>query len=627
MTIGETISAQLGRYYESWRPVLRVLERELLVFPLAVVLLATATFWFGGTCALWQTWGGVGIAFIVSALDRRVSWQERVRGMALFLFYLALVWVLSGCLAENGLDNRVYRHPTIRLLMEGWNPIYVSTPEALQASGLVDISELRVWHTLFISRALEVFCGAFGLFLKAPFNVALPILFFIAPVALIALWRFAREEGLSKLARCSTLAVLSGVTLWSIAWLEFACDLLIGLVGVGVIVSMARILRGRQAWGMLLVCSLWMITAKQSALPACFGLWVVFSCVLLWRGRTEWRRWIARLTLCAGLLGGGLFWVCTSPYLTSWAHYGHPLYPAYTVDEERFPTYDITGDFKNRNADATAMGRLGYFCNAYISPALTRAYYAWKLDKPDFMPYCEVWEHWNKAYGESSFPMSPPTRVGLLISTFVLFLLGSNQIRFAGGLCVLSLILLPTQYIGYVRYTPWVVLIFALAAGLTVDWVSRRFQKCYVGIVLGGGYVLYGVSIVLMLTAVQVDCQFEIERAIHGPGVKAILLEKHILGDKLAYANTKLLCRQASFLHGVEMLSPEWKGKGLRHFTLTGFSAVLKDGPEPPPSLYREASGQPTRMGRYLRYALFVPRTYLVSLPKLMWWRIESLWR
>lgn len=58
MKIGETISARLGGCYERWRPVLGVLERELLVFPLAVVLLVTATFWFGGTCALWQTWGG-----------------------------------------------------------------------------------------------------------------------------------------------------------------------------------------------------------------------------------------------------------------------------------------------------------------------------------------------------------------------------------------------------------------------------------------------------------------------------------------------------------------------------------------------------------------------------------------
>ena len=49
---------QLKERLAGWRPTLGVLERELLVFPLAVVLLATATFCFGGTCAPWQTWGG-----------------------------------------------------------------------------------------------------------------------------------------------------------------------------------------------------------------------------------------------------------------------------------------------------------------------------------------------------------------------------------------------------------------------------------------------------------------------------------------------------------------------------------------------------------------------------------------
>ena len=49
---------QVKTWLAGWRPALGVLERELLVFPLAVVLLATAAFWFGGKCAPWQTWGG-----------------------------------------------------------------------------------------------------------------------------------------------------------------------------------------------------------------------------------------------------------------------------------------------------------------------------------------------------------------------------------------------------------------------------------------------------------------------------------------------------------------------------------------------------------------------------------------
>lgn len=49
---------RMKSWMSAWRPAFGVLERELQVFPLVVVLLVTATFWFGGTCALWQTWGG-----------------------------------------------------------------------------------------------------------------------------------------------------------------------------------------------------------------------------------------------------------------------------------------------------------------------------------------------------------------------------------------------------------------------------------------------------------------------------------------------------------------------------------------------------------------------------------------
>lgn len=547
--------------------------------------------------------------------------------MALFLFYLVLVWVLAGCLAENGLDSRLYRHPTIRLLMEGWNPIASSTPEALQATGLVDVGEVKVWHVLFISRALEVFCGAFGLFLQAPYNVALPILFFIMPVGVAALWRFAREEGQSRFARCVMLVVLVGWLMWMFAGLETACDLLIAFSGIGVVTSMVRILRGRQAWGTLLVCSLWMTTAKQSALPACFGLWVVFSCVALWRSGAKWRWWIVRLALCAGLLGGGLLWICASPYLTSWLHYGHPLYPAYTVDEERFPAYDITYDFKLRNEDAAAMGHVGYFCNAFVSPVLTRAYYVWKLEKPDFRPYCETWGQGNPKGRGFDSPVSVSTRTALVVAVVLVFVLGGPWTRFVGGLCVLTLFFLPTQYIGYVRYTPWVALLGGLAAGTTVDWLRRFVPRCRLGIVVGIGCIAYGALTFVMQVAVQIDYQLEIQQALRKPGIRALVAEDGAIVKGVTQANLRLICKQEPFLKDAELLPTEWKGDGLRRFALPGFSAVLKKGPEPPPSLYREAAGQPTRVGRYLRYALFVPRTYLVSLPKLMWWRIESLWR
>lgn len=61
---------QLKERLAGWRHTLGVLERELLVFPLAVVLLATAAFWFGGKCAPWQTMGG---GWVLPSLRRRLT--------------------------------------------------------------------------------------------------------------------------------------------------------------------------------------------------------------------------------------------------------------------------------------------------------------------------------------------------------------------------------------------------------------------------------------------------------------------------------------------------------------------------------------------------------------------------
>ena len=610
---------QLKERLAGWRPTLGVLERELLVFPLAVVLLATATFWFGGTCASWQTWGGVGISLLAASLDRRVLWKERLRGMALFLLCLAIVWVLSGCLAENAFDNARYRHPVTRLLMLGWNPIETATPEALNALGLAPVGDLPVWHVLFITHAVEVFNASFGLFLGTPFNVALPILFFVVPMALVPIWRLGRDLGWERLSCFVAVMCVLGAVPRLCGAMDSAVDVVVGVCGAGMIAAMVRITRGEREWWTLLGCSLWMITAKQGALLTCFVLWVVFSLALLWRSRTIWVRRLAQLTGCAVFLGVGMLWICAAPYITSWAHYGHPLYPAYTVDAEQFPAYDITWDFEIRNDDARAMGHVGHFFNAYVSSSLTRAYYAWKTGKADFMPYCQVWEQENA--GGLGAANSASVRV-LLLASFLVILLFGRGVRLIALLCAVGLFCFPTSFLGYPRYIPWVAILHGMAAGIVAHWAIRRVPKWKIGPVFAGCLGLWGLSLTVMYIAVMIDYRLELTQALRSPGVKAVVLAG---GEE--NANLYLLCKQEPALQRVEILPAKWEGEGLRRFSLPSFSAVLKEGAEAAPSLYREASGQPTRVGRYLRYALFVPRTYLVSLPKLMWWRVESLWR
>lgn len=617
MKIGETISARLGGCYERWRPVLGVLERELLVFPLAVVLLVTATFWFGGTCSLWHTWGGVAIAFLVAAFDRRVSWRERFRGMALFLFYLALVWVLSGCLVESAFDNNCYRHPVTRLLMCGWNPVYEATPEALSRWG--DLSELRPFHVLFISHSCEVFNAAFALFLCESFNIAWPILFFLIPSVGAVIWRLGRDLHFTYVPRCVMVLFAIGMAI-RFASVDSAVDILIGLVGIGTVVSMIRIWQGGRDWWVLIGCSLWMITAKQGALLTCFVLWFLFSVLCLLRFRCDWWRWVIKLLFCAIVLGIGLCWICSAPYITSWYHYEHPFYPTYTVDESRYPVYNITGDFLVRNIDAELMGHVGSFINAYGSSFIARKYYAWKTGNPDFMPWCEVWENSGTAQGGAA---STAEQRLILLSSIVVILLLGHGIRVIIPFCLLALFCFPAECFGYFRYFPWVAILPGITVGIIINALLYRCHRKWMFIGFSSIFLVIGVFQLLLYPAVLIDQRLELNQVLREPGINAMVLPE----TRWAWTNFRLLRRQVPEFRGKELLSPDMSDIQTYHLALPMFRVVLNDGPEPAPSLYREASGQPTRLGRYLRYALFVPRTYLVSLPKLMWWRVESLWR
>lgn len=299
-----------------------------------------------------------------------------------------------------------------------------STPEALAAAAGLPLTGMWHWHVLYITHPVEVFNAVFAFFTREPFNVIFALTPFLLLPALGALWRFGRERGWNRWV-CGLSALTLASLLFGVWWgLPGAVDLTVAFAGVGVMLSMARILHGKRAWGTLLIFSLWMMVAKQSSLLTCFVFWCLFAGLGFWRFREDWRRWAARLALCGVLLTAGLCWVCTAPYLTSWAKVGHPLYPAYTADEARFPAFDITADFHEKNADAQAMGYVGLLTNAYLSPSLTRAYYAWKLDRPGFKPWCRVWNAWNGSDG--SQPMPGTERILFLVALVSLLLLGGR---------------------------------------------------------------------------------------------------------------------------------------------------------------------------------------------------------
>lgn len=262
------------------------------------------------------------------------------------------------------------------------------------------------------------------------------------------------------------------------------------------------------------------------------------------------------------------------------------------------------------------MGYVGLLTNAYLSPSLTRAYYAWKLDRPDFKPWCSVWNAWIGSDG--SQPMPGTERILFLVALVSLLLFGGRGMRLPLLFCAIGVVAFPPAYVGYLRYVPWIYLLPALAAGCFLSDFPRRWRP--LGWALGGVLAAGAVAKGLFFATLPIDHAYELKSALREPGLQALCLLKD---DGMA--NTiRLIHRQTPALRELPVVEAGTVSPRKRDFGF--FSAVLNEGPEPQPSYYRAITQCPSRTQRYVRYLLFVPRTYLVALPQLLRWRIGELW-
>lgn len=607
---------------EKWLPLRTAagaLEVGLGLFPLLVVGLSTAMFPLGNGCAPWQLWMAMLSTMGALCFLPKRTWRARMWGVAGFLGFMGTVWLLAGCFVSNGADNSGYHLPVTRLLMLGWNPVLEATPERLAEVSGLPLEGMWYRHVLFIAHPVEVFNAVFGFFTRTPFDLTFPLTAFLLPLALGAVWRMERDLGWSPCARLASLSVIAGESLQMGQGIEGAVDIVVALAGIGLVASMTRFLHGNRCWAPLLLFSFWMMVAKQSSLLTCFIFWICFSVALLWRNRAAWRVWSLRLTACGALLTGALCWVCASPYLTAWKNYGHPLYPAYTADAVRFPTHDITGDFKDRNEDAQRIGHIGHLLNAYVSPALVRRWYAWRLEKPDFMPYCWVWRQGNRR--EAGFG-APTTLVDRTIFGGALLLLlafGGRRVLSPILFCLAGLFCFPTQYIGYLRYVPWLALLPGMAAGALCAWLTQR-KHMFSAVSTATLCCIAGLSKGAFYLCISIDYAWEAERFLDSPGIAALIPDAHMMAN-----NLRLLCRQEARLRETRLLPPNTDALGSYRLTMPHFNVIPRQGALPSPSAYKTASTHPTRAQRYRAYLLFMPKTLFCTFPNLLWKRFRSL--
>lgn len=440
--------------------IVAVFERQVLVFPLLVVVFACTSFLFGGRCSAWQWWTAVAIV-VVAPFLKKGGWRESLGAAGLFAGLLVIIkGALPPVFWDNafGVDTSLYHFPMVQLLIEGWNPVADPLAEGITAKLGLDLWGMAPLHVAFLGKTMAVFSAVSYKFVGDPTSATVP--------GLTLLWlsctmQAARtRRGLARWAAC-------GAAVWILPLVskQIFVDLSLAFAACGLLFTMERDLRRDGCdWLHLAVYTIWMMNIKLNGVLAAFVFWALFAAVKTWNGRQEWSRWIRKFMLFG--IGVTLAWglISWNPLVTSWKAYGHPLYPFKTADTEKWPVHDLTWDIRLVNADFRQMGKTGIWLYEYVSPRMVEAYYRWKTGRSDFKPE-RLWYH------DESF-IHGHLRPALWVLFSILLFLPRGRLFGIGGL--LLTVVVPWDKIGYVRYEPWLASLGCLALVLETEWLAGK---------------------------------------------------------------------------------------------------------------------------------------------------------
>lgn len=476
------------RFDRAWfKGSVNLLLDQILVFPMVVVLLVSLTLLCGGRCALWQWWGSV--AVVLAFPFWRNNWKTAVWANLWFLVFLLVLWVASGISVTKVLtDCHSYHYPAMRMLMLGWNPIWESTCEAID-NVYVQISggqpgDFWMWPVFSMPRPVWYFSAVAAFFTNNQFDLYHPILVFFWIGVVGCVWKSIGNVNV-------LIKIVSGIFIVSVTHsYPYAVDMVMALAALGLF-SCFYVYLKRRVWRLMpMVCfSFWMCSAKQPGIAFCAVSWLCFVCCVCALERRLWRETSIRALKAGGLTVVFALAANISPYVTSWAHYSHPLYPQFSFDKERFPVANFTKDFLDVNDDARAMSnRLAMFLNAYVSPELVRNYYEWKLDRPNFMPNGRTWKYGGEEDG--STPLNARDRYWIMVPIVLMIIFGGVGERFVSIVMLLCMVALPAEMIGYLRYVTMVQ--FSLVFCMPMIWRlvgTRRLAKMLcVGVLIWIGW-------------------------------------------------------------------------------------------------------------------------------------------
>lgn len=444
------------------RQSLAVFGRQVLVFPLLVVVLACFSFFFGGRCAAWQWWVAAG-AVVLAPFLRARGWRVALAAAGLFAGVLfALKGVLPPALWDNAecVDMTTYHLPMVQLLIEGWNPVSDPLADGITARLGLDLWGMAPLHVAFLPKTLAVFAAVAYTFVGDPAGLTVPVLALLwLGVALQAVRQFR------GVARWAVLAAL--VWILPVVDKQMYADLSLAFASCGLLFALADGLkRGRCNWVEAGVWTAWMATIKLNGVLAAGVFWGLFAVAVLWKDRKKWREWLGRFALLGLAVASLSVVIAWNPYMTSWRTYGHPLYPFKTVDAERFPVQDPTWDMQVANGDYRDLGVAGLWLYHFVSPDWAVAAGRWLTGREDFRPK-SPW-YWSQY-------VKTDARRWLWLLFAVLMLHPRGRIwGIAGVLLTLSV---PWEKVGYLRYQPWLSGLGCLAVALLGESFFSRPRR------------------------------------------------------------------------------------------------------------------------------------------------------
>lgn len=446
--------------------VLMLLERQVLLFPVVVIALTAASFFFGGQCGPWQWWMGVALACALPFLSG-VSWKDAFKTDVLFAGLLIALTCLSPMMLDRVryIDYASYHLPMIRYLIEGWNPVSDPTAAGISQQLGLELGGMNYLHVAFLPKTAAIFAAVAHSFVWDPLALTYPVTFFLFVGLALELYRVWKGA-----------LWICGLTFYMLIWHFFDPNLYVDsavlLSAAGLITTMYAGLRDKEIRFIpLATFTFWMMNVKMPSAVGAFVFWCVFGGAILWQNKCQCRKLSAKF-LALGLVLGALFVIVSfNPYGTSFRDYGHPLYPFRTANADKFPEVNLTWDFKIGNDDWKQMSFAGLFVNAYVSPSLARAYYNYKLNRKDFAPHQYYWDCSYKDIGTRS-PLTWKRRLTLALTMALLMMIPG--FRPFAMMLVVPLFLFPKEYVGYLRYWAWIDVFRALAvAGLLMQIVKK----------------------------------------------------------------------------------------------------------------------------------------------------------